>query len=140
MPAIVQLRCNLPWLRRYEDTDTEIYAESHPFRLSRLSGSQSEHSEIGFDVSRPAAPRVVSPEEVGAQVLRHLMALTARVLGHTQVRRAQCMTVHHNPDRAKAATNGRAVHRRSPRPSLPCPPSSRADSGRPLQRPSRLPG
>lgn len=74
---------------RFDDITTESYADSHPFNFARLNRSQSEYSEIGFDVSTVGSggqtPRVVSPEDVGSQILKYLLSLTADVLGHTQV-------------------------------------------------------
>ena len=78
---------------RYNDPDIESYAKEHPFQLAPINSSLSEYSEIGFDVSENgessnSEPLLISPENVGTSILKHLLKITADFLGHSQVNKA----------------------------------------------------
>jgi molecular chaperone DnaK (HSP70) len=76
--------------RRVGEPETDTYAASHPFSVIPIGPDVSNHSAAGFDVipggrglQVPSA--VVPPEAVGADVLRHLLDVTAKFLGHDRV-------------------------------------------------------
>jgi len=58
---------------------------SHPFKVVEKSANVSE---AWFDVGAAGDEWVVSPEEVGESVVRHLLEMVARDLGHSQVNQA----------------------------------------------------
>jgi hypothetical protein len=71
-----------PFARSSDDPLIPVEAERHPFKVVEVdSGS----SGVGFGLSASGHPRVVSPEDVGAHVLRYLLDMTANYLGHRQV-------------------------------------------------------
>lgn len=71
---------------RFNESDTDLYSTSHPFKFVKVNKSVSEYGEIGFDVSTDTSePKIVTPEDVGGEVLKYLLGITAKFLGHTQV-------------------------------------------------------
>jgi hypothetical protein len=78
--------------RRRGEPETDTYAASHPFSVVPIGPDVSNHSAVGFDVlpdrsrREGEAARLVPPEAVGADVLRHLLDVTAKFLGHDRVR------------------------------------------------------
>eukprot|EP01039_Chlorochromonas_danica_P009972 gene9971-11022_t len=69
-----------------EEEDTQAYAAEHPFTVvpSRLSN----FSKVGFAINASGHPEVVTPEQVGTQVLKFLHKITSAYLGHDQVNKA----------------------------------------------------
>lgn len=76
--------------RSLEDEQVQAYASAHSYKVVPVDGSVSNHSKVGFEIpgSATMAPRVVSPEQVGSDVLKHLLKVTADFLGHSQVNKA----------------------------------------------------
>jgi hypothetical protein len=71
----------------YTKVGFAISASGHDVNDSKGSHSSSSSSSSSSDSSDQKALYVVTPEEVGATVLKHLLQLTADFLGHNQVRR-----------------------------------------------------
>jgi hypothetical protein len=69
----------------YSKVGFAISASGHD--VSDSKGSHRSSSSDSSDSSDQKALYVVTPEEVGATVLKHLLQLTADFLGHNQVRR-----------------------------------------------------
>eukprot|EP01033_Poteriospumella_lacustris_P003115 gene3116-2288_t len=61
--------------RSLEDEQVQAYASAHSYKVVPVDGSVSNHSKVGFEIpgSATMAPRVVSPEQVGSDVLKHLL-------------------------------------------------------------------
>lgn len=76
--------------RSLDDEQVQEYAAAHSYKVVPVDGSVSNHSQVGFEIpgSATAPVRVVSPEQVGSDVLRHLLKVTADFLGHSQVNKA----------------------------------------------------
>lgn len=88
--------------RSLDDPVVAEYAKSHPYdtvslrpedlrdvhSIVPLSANISQYSGIGFRIHASGHPSVVSPEQVGAEILKHLLDLTAKQLGHRQVRKS----------------------------------------------------
>eukprot|EP00602_Paraphysomonas_sp_CaronLab_P007298 CAMPEP_0185035284 /NCGR_PEP_ID=MMETSP1103-20130426/26384_1 /TAXON_ID=36769 /ORGANISM="Paraphysomonas bandaiensis, Strain Caron Lab Isolate" /LENGTH=428 /DNA_ID=CAMNT_0027572295 /DNA_START=45 /DNA_END=1328 /DNA_ORIENTATION=+ len=80
--------------RNWEDQSIQEYGQNHPYTIARCNTSVSNYSTVAFQVptkSRDSSDRVfklVSPEDVGAEILKHLLQITARYLGHNQVNKA----------------------------------------------------
>ena len=72
--------------KRLDDTDVQEYASAHPFEV--VEGNTSQYGNIAFALSSTGHPNTVSPIEVGSQVLKHLLKVTASFLGHSQVNKA----------------------------------------------------
>ena len=71
---------------RFNESDTDLYSTSHPFKFVKVNRSVSEFGEIGFDVSADLLEeKIVTPEDVGGEVLKYLLKITAKYLGHSQV-------------------------------------------------------
>lgn len=69
--------------------DIVEYANHHPYTVDKLPVGASNFSEIGFVVaSDKGTSRYISPEEVGAQVLKYLLKITSDFVGHKQVNKA----------------------------------------------------
>jgi hypothetical protein len=78
-------------LLRWEDDNTQSYGKAHPYKIIKCNTTVSNYSTVAFDVSsasQAAGSRVVSPEDVGTEVLRYLLKVTASFLGHGQVNKA----------------------------------------------------
>jgi len=58
----------------------------HPFRV--VESKLSNYSEVGFHITAKGHPPIITPEQVGTQVLKYLLKLTADYLGHKQVNKA----------------------------------------------------
>ena len=77
--------------KRFDDESVEQDVADHPFRV--LAGPPRGKVELGdsniyFDVkNNKVSPRLVSPEEVGREIIKTLMGDVKRHLGHSQVRR-----------------------------------------------------
>lgn len=76
--------------RSLEDEQVQEYASAHSYKVVPVDGSVSNHSKVGFEIPGSATipSRVVSPEQVGSDVLKHLLKVTADFLGHSQVNKA----------------------------------------------------
>ena len=77
--------------RSLADDGVLEYASSHPFTVRSVGTDVSPYGQIGFQLSTLAtghATSTLSPEAVGAEVLRHLLRVTADYLGYSQVTRA----------------------------------------------------
>jgi hypothetical protein len=76
---------------RFNDSDTQAYEESHPFKLVKIENRTASLGEIAFDVSHEgiikdgSQKKVVTPEEVGSEVLKYLLRITASFMGHNRV-------------------------------------------------------
>jgi hypothetical protein len=75
---------------RWEDESVQVYGKSHPYRITECDGSVSNHSSIAFQIpllNEETVPtqKLVSPEMIGAEVLKYLLKITSRYLGHNQV-------------------------------------------------------
>jgi molecular chaperone DnaK (HSP70) len=71
------------------DDEFALYASAHPFKVVGINSSKvSNYSQVGFDVQVRGEPHLISPEDVGTQVLKHLLDITADFLGHKQVNKA----------------------------------------------------
>lgn len=70
------------------DQDISEYAASHPFKV--VEGNNSEYGDIAFEVQghTSESTSLVTPIQVGTQVLKHLLAITAKFIGHNQVNKA----------------------------------------------------
>lgn len=73
--------------RSLSETDVQQYANEHPFEVVE-SLHISNYSQVGFRIDATGHNPIISPEQVGTQVLRFLMKLTADYLGHNQVNKA----------------------------------------------------
>ncbi len=74
--------------RNLEDDELKEYAAAHSFKVVPINSSISNHSRVGFEIPTLPHKKIVSPEQVGADVLRHLLKVTADFLGHNQVNKA----------------------------------------------------
>ena len=77
--------------RSLEDEGVLEYASAHPFAVRSVGADVSAYGQMGFQLppranGQPGA--LLSPEGVGADVLRHLLRVTADYLGYSQVTRA----------------------------------------------------
>ncbi len=73
--------------KRFADAGVAQDIADHPFRvLQGRALGQEGTGDIYFDVkNNPVSPRLVSPEEVGREVIESLMEDVKRHLGHSQV-------------------------------------------------------
>eukprot|EP01035_Chromulina_nebulosa_P018301 gene18301-23985_t len=71
--------------KNWNDSSVIEYGSKHAYTVDKLSYGQSNFSEVGFALS---SGLIVSPEQVGSQVLKYLLKLTADYLGHNQVNKA----------------------------------------------------
>ena len=69
-----------------EDDDVKQYADSHPFTV--VKSNTSVYSEVGFLLKATGHPEVVSPENIGTEILKALLRITSKFLGHSQVNKA----------------------------------------------------
>lgn len=65
-----------------DDLSTLAYASEHPFAVVPCARNMSQ---VCFTVNATGHGPLVTPEEVGVQVLKHLLKVTAEFLGHNQV-------------------------------------------------------
>lgn len=72
--------------RSLDEDQVRTYADEHPFKV--VASSLSNFSKVGFEIETDGVRRVVSPEQVGTEVLRFLLKVTADFLGHSQVNKA----------------------------------------------------
>eukprot|EP01031_Cornospumella_fuschlensis_P025351 gene25351-30612_t len=67
-----------------EEEETQAYAAEHPFTV--VSSTRSNYSKVGFLINATGhflpAPFTVTPEEVGVQVLTHLVHVGGGYLGY----------------------------------------------------------
>ena len=79
--------------RSLDDEVVSSYADNHQYRVVK-SVNITEFSEIGFEIQTPYEKdplnktKAVSPEDVGSEVLKYLLKVTATFLGHNQVNKA----------------------------------------------------
>lgn len=59
------------------------YAKSHPFHV--VESDASPYGKVGFKIDATGHPSIITPEQVGTQVLKYLLSITAENLGHKQV-------------------------------------------------------
>lgn len=69
-----------------DDDDVKQYANSHPFTV--VKSNSSIYSEVGFLLKATGHPEVVSPENIGTEILKALLRITSKFLGHSQVNKA----------------------------------------------------
>lgn len=75
--------------RSSDDAEFHAYADAHPFKVVAVDSPHvSNYSKVGFELLVQGATQVVAPEQVGTQMLRYLMDITADFLGHRQVTKA----------------------------------------------------
>jgi molecular chaperone DnaK (HSP70) len=65
------------------DSSTQSYASAHPYKV--VESNLSKHSKVGFELSDD---KIVTPENVGTEVLKYLLSITATFMGHKQVNKA----------------------------------------------------
>ena len=90
------------------DETTIAYAAAHPYKV--IPANLANNTKVGFElpqIGTDTKPIVVTPENVGTQVLKHLLSLTATFLGHNQVNKAViCVPAKFTP--AQRAATGEA--------------------------------
>jgi molecular chaperone DnaK (HSP70) len=74
--------------RSLEEKQVQEYASDHSFKVVSINESVSNHSRVGFEIPSLPHTRIISPEQVGSDVLRHLLKVTSDFLGHNQVSKA----------------------------------------------------
>lgn len=104
--------------KNLNDPETLEYASSHPFKVINTEGLSnaitsngprvhpniSLYSSVGFELNVKGHPPAVSPEEVGTEVLKYLLKITSKFLGHDQVNKAViCVPAKFTPEQ-RAAT------------------------------------
>lgn len=80
--------------RTLDEESVQSYANSHSFHVVRSNASM--HGEIGFQLTTSSGQMnsttgealVVTPIDIGSQVLKALLKITASFLGHNQVNKA----------------------------------------------------
>lgn len=72
--------------RSLDEDDVQKYALSHPYTV--VTSNTSIYSKVGFRVTATGHPEVVSPENVGTEILKALLRMTSAFLGHSQVNKA----------------------------------------------------
>mmetsp|Transcript_1538 Transcript_1538/g.3304 ORF Transcript_1538/g.3304 Transcript_1538/m.3304 type:complete len:438 (+) Transcript_1538:86-1399(+) len=73
--------------RSLSEADVQEYAAEHPYHV--VESHTSNYSEVGFVISASGhVNKIVAPEQIGTQVLKYLMKVTAEYLGHDQVNKA----------------------------------------------------
>lgn len=72
--------------RKWDDENVQTYARSHPYRVKECDKSVSNYSTIAFEIPLSHSLNLVSPEQVGSEVLKYLRKITNKYLGHEQVR------------------------------------------------------
>ncbi|GAB5036602.1 molecular chaperone [Nannochloropsis oceanica] len=83
--------------RDFDDPTVRMELERHPFSVIKHEGN---YSGVGFAMN----DETVTPEEVGAHVLRRLLDMTADYLGHRQVTKAVIAVPAKFNSRQKRAT------------------------------------
>ncbi len=73
--------------RSLDEEQVRDYAAAHSFKVVSIDHTVSNHSKVGFEIPSPA-PRIISPEQVGSDVLKYLLKVAADYLGHNQVNKA----------------------------------------------------
>jgi len=74
--------------RSLEEEQVRNYANDHPFNVVE-STTTSNYSKVGFEIKLPNKEAVVvSPEQIGTEVLKFLLKITGEYLGHNQVNKA----------------------------------------------------
>lgn len=77
--------------RSLNDSSVQEYAAKHPYTVVPLPVGRSNYSEAGFLIPSSESGKnstLVTPEEVGTEVLKYLWRLTSDYLGHKQVNKA----------------------------------------------------
>ena len=72
--------------RSLEDENVRQYASEHPFKV--VDSSASNFSKVAFQINATGHRQIVTPEEVGTQVLKFLLRITGSYLKHNQVNKA----------------------------------------------------
>jgi len=72
--------------RSLEEDNVRQYAASHPFTV--VPSNTSHFSRVAFSIKATGHKPVVTPEEVGTQVLKYLVQIASDFLGHNQVNKA----------------------------------------------------
>lgn len=72
--------------RSLDDESMAIYSKAHPFSV--VKSNVSQFGSVGFALNVSGHPPVVAPEDVGIQVIKYLLSVTAQFLGHSQVNKA----------------------------------------------------
>lgn len=72
--------------RSLDDEAMAIYSEAHPFPV--VTSNVSQFGSVGFALNVSGHPPVIAPEDVGIQVVKYLLSVTAQFLGHSQVNKA----------------------------------------------------
>ena len=106
----------------WDDEAIQAYGAAHPFRIVKCGPALSNFSTVAFEVfpaTASAPAKVVSPEDVGTEVLKYLLKVTSSFLGHNQVRTV-CL------NSLSLLTPPSSV--RLIKPSSPSPPSSHSSS------------
>jgi molecular chaperone DnaK (HSP70) len=71
--------------RGLDDDQVKLYANEHPFTILPINSTVSNFSQVGFELP---TGRLISPEQVGCDVLGHLLKVASRYLRHKQVNKA----------------------------------------------------
>lgn len=72
--------------RNLDEVEVQNYANEHSFDVVR--SNLSNFSKVGFQINATEHQPIVTPEQVGTQVLKFLLGITADFLGHKQVNKA----------------------------------------------------
>eukprot|EP01032_Pedospumella_encystans_P010740 gene10740-12528_t len=73
--------------RSLQEEDVRAYAAEHPYHV--VDSRVSNFGKVAFQLSSTGhVPPLVTPEQVGTQVLKYLLDITAEYLGHDQVNKA----------------------------------------------------
>eukprot|EP01035_Chromulina_nebulosa_P043405 gene43405-58788_t len=72
--------------RSLEDENVRQYASEHPFKV--IDSSVSNFSKVAFQINATGHRPIVTPEDVGTQVLKFLLRITGAYLKHNQVNKA----------------------------------------------------
>lgn len=98
--------------RKLEDESVLAYASNHPYKVVELSPGMSNFSFIGFSIPsiETDIPNIITPEQVGTQVLKYLLQITNKYLGHSQVTKA-VIAVPAKFDSNQRAATGEAYKR-----------------------------
>ena len=62
------------------------YASEHPFEV--VESTASNYSKVGFKINATGHNPIITPEEIGTQVLKYLLKITSTYLRHNQVNKA----------------------------------------------------
>eukprot|EP01038_Epipyxis_sp_PR26KG_P014585 gene14585-19587_t len=73
--------------RSLEDESVKQYANDHSFKV--VESNLSNFSKVGFQINATGHDsNIITPEQVGTQVLKFLLKITSDYLGHKQVNKA----------------------------------------------------